>query len=1085
MRVQTTLSALTLACFAVVSSAQSPQADALRTGFDTPPAEAMPRTWWHWVSGNISKEGITLDLEAMKRVGVAEAQVFNVDQGPAGPVRTLSPEWNELTKFAIEEAERIGVELAFQNCPGWSTSGGPWVMPQQSMQYVYWSTTGIAGGSEVDVSLPKGKDAPEYVDLAVLAFPTPPGDATDAKKPEGKRLTNARAKAGFEAKVDSRVATPWTVPAELIIPKDRLIDVTSRLSADGKLKWTAPAGNWTVLRIGHASKGEKNHPSVPEATGLEVDKLSADAVTAHFNKGYMSQVLNDAGPLAGRSLKYLLCDSWEAGSQNWTPSMRETFTKRFGYDPIPWLPVMTGRVVGSVDQSERFLWDLRRLIADLTANNHFGTLQKLAHQHGLQFYAEAPGIGMPCVADELQCKARTDIPMGEFWLHGEGSADVKEAASAAHINGKRWVAAESFTGRPEDASWRNDPYSIKALGDKHFCLGLNRVVFHRYAHQPFPDRVPGVTMGPWGLNFERTQTWWEPGAAWLKYIARCEWMLSQGAAVSDVLFFYGEWAPNTLPARANLKPAIPAGYDYDGCDCETLAKASVKDGNVVLPSGMTYCVLALAESDSMTPQTLAVVEKLVKAGATVVGVKPTKSPSLADYPKADAEVKRVADELWAESPGTTAGRSVGSGKVYASLTVADALNDLQLPPDFASDAKSQSAVMAVHRKTASGDLFFVSNQRYQAVTVSCAFRVSGKVPELWHPDTGVVEPVPVYREANGVTTIPLFFAPAGSVFVVFRDAPRPTDWVTDMRLPRDADAAAARPKVEIVKAVYQPVGKAGGKDVTERVRQAWKDDAEPLRVDNGTMGGDPLFRTVKELVVDYRLDGKPVHTVVSEGEVFALPIASWATPGVELRRDDAGRLKVRPWAAGEIDLTFASGKTWHHAVAMAAPVHAIDGAWDVYFPAGRGAPEKTTLDSLVSWTTQAESGVKYFSGTATYQKTIALDAGLLGVGKVIELDLGDVKNLAEVVLNGQNLGVLWKPPFRVDISRVAKAGQNQLEVKITNLWPNRLVGDEALPKEKRTTWTTFNPFKADSPLLQSGLLGPVTVRSTDELTPEQ
>lgn len=1167
--------------------------DSLRAGFETPPDEAKPRTWWHWVSGNISKQGITLDLEAMKRVGIAEAQVFNVDQGPVGSVRTLSPEWNELTAFAIKEANRLGIELAFENCAGWSTSGGPWVKPEQSMQFVYWSTTKLTGGKEIELALPKGKDAPEYKDIAVLAFPTPRGDAEGEKptvtesegvlnaadlvdsdaateatlawpakdqpahvqfdyaKPttrgsmsirfdkykdrpkgevqssedgkefktlarfegdstvtfaptttkhlrviiqrpnektegvklaelswEGARIAEARAKAGFSADVGSRLATPWAIAAELAIPRDKVIDVTSHLSADGKFKWTAPAGEWTVLRIGHASNGKTNHPSVPEATGLEVDKLSTEAVTAHIKNGFMSQVMKDAGALTGKSLKYILCDSWEAGTLNWTPKMRDAFTQRFGYDPVPWLPVMTGRVVGNTDLSERFLWDLRRLIADMTADNHFGTMQKIAHENGMQLYAEAPGIGMPCVADELQCKARTDIPMGEFWLHGTGSADVKEAASAAHINGKRWVAAESFTAGTKEASWKNDPFGIKALGDKHFCLGLNRIVFHRYAHQP-DNRQPGVTMGPWGLNFERTQTWWEPGAAWLKYIARCQWLLSQGQPVSDVLFFYGEWAPNTLPERADLKPAIPAGYDFDGCDYETLAKASVKDGNIVLPGGMSYRVLALAESDSMTPQTIAIVEKLVNSGATVVGVKPTKSPSLAGYPKADEQVRRIAGTLW---PAASAKMKVaGTGRMYASLTVADALNDLHVLPDFSTDRKSRSSIMAAHRKLGTNDLYFVSNQLYQVANVECSFRVVGKVPELWNPETGEITPAPVYREQNGVTTIPLSFTPAGSTFVVFREIEKKPDQVIDLKAEANIAAAAEEPKIQIIKAVYQPVDGSEGTNVTQRVTNAWLANPAPMKINNDAMGGDPKFGKEKELLVDYLVDGKPHHIVVQEGDSLALPSAEQRLPNVELLRDPAGVLKVRAWSAGNIDLTFASGKKWHYTVKTPARVNTIAGPWDLRFPAGRGAPDKARLDSLVSWTASSDPGVKYFSGTATYSKTISIDPTLLGKGKVLELDLGEVKNLAEVTLNGQHLGVLWKPPFKLDISTVAKPGNNKLEVRITNLWPNRLIGDAALPVEKRTTWTTFNPFHADSPLLPSGLLGPVTVRSTDEV----
>ena len=416
---------------------------------------------------------------------------------------------------------------------------------------------------------------------------------------------------------------------------------------------------------------------------------------------------------------------------------------------------------------------------------------------------------------------------------------------------------------------------------------------------------------------------------------------------------------------------------------------------------------------------------------------------------------------------------MGGGHVYSSLTAADALKDFRLAMDFTSDSKSPSKVMAVHRKADTNDVYFVSNQQYKAVNLNCSFRVTGKVPELWHPDTGVIEPVPVYRDDNGVTTMPLYFAPAGSVFVVFRDAPRPDVWVTALRDPTaEAAAAIPLPKLQMVKAIYQGVDGSNGRDVTNRVRRSLANDAEPLHVTNGAMGGDPKPGTVKQLVVDYLSDGKPVHDVVVEDQEFALPAAPAAPePGVVLRRDEAGALKVRAWSAGDIDLTFATGKTWHRTVASAAPVTTIEGAWEVRFPPHRGAPDKTTLDSLVSWTTQADAGVKYFSGTATYQKTISIDPSLLGDGKIVELDLGEVKNLAEVTLNGQNLGVLWKPPFRADISRAARPGENQLEVKITNLWPNRLIGDESLPKEQRTTWTTFNPFNAKSPLLPSGLLG--------------
>ncbi len=445
-------------------------------------------------------------------------------------------------------------------------------------------------------------------------------------------------------------------------------------------------------------------------------------------------VLQEAGPLAGKSLKSVLADSWEAGCLNWTPAMREEFLKRRGYDPLPWLPTLTGRVVGSVDQSDRFLWDFRRVIADLIAENHYGVIQELAHQHGMQFYAEAPGIGMPTVADELQCKARTDVPMGEFWLDGHGSADVKEAASAAHINGLRWAAAESFTSVPQNASWKNDPFGVKALGDKHFCLGLNRIVFHRYAHQPFTDKYPGVSMGPWGLNFERTQTWWEQARAWIEYIARCQWMLSQGQFVADVCYFYGEGAPNTLPDRQGLRPAIPAGFDYDGCDAETFQKMEVRDGRLTLPGGMSYGLLVLAEADRMTPRTLAKVRQLVQSGATVIGRPPRQSPSLQEYPQADEEVRTLVAELWGKDSASqkVIDRSVGRGRVVYGKPVAEVLGEMAIVPDFRT-ARADAPIMAVHRHSTEGEIYFVSNQAYQMLESDCTFRVAGRAPSCGIP----------------------------------------------------------------------------------------------------------------------------------------------------------------------------------------------------------------------------------------------------------------------------------------------------------------------------------------------------------------
>ena len=347
--------------------------------------------------------------------------------------------------------------------------------------------------------------------------------------------------------------------------------------------------------------------------------MSRAAVEANF-EGMMGKVIADVGPLAGKSFKMVLADSWEAGCQNWTPMMRDEFTKRRGYDPLPWLPCITGRVVGSLEESERFLWDFRKTIGDLIAENHYGTFQELCHKHGMLFTAEAPGIGMPTIADQLQCKARTDVPMGEFWIDGHN--DSREPACAAHIGGQQIATAEAFTAVTKDAKWTKAPFDHKALGDLNFARGINRFVFHRYAMQPWKDRVPGMTMGPWGTNFERTNTWWEQAAPWMQYLSRSQALLQSGLFQADVLYFYGEGAPVSLTGR---EPKIPAGYDYDAIDAEALLKnLTVTDGRLTLPSGMSYRVLLLPPTDRMTLPVLRKIKELAQAGATILGGRPVK-----------------------------------------------------------------------------------------------------------------------------------------------------------------------------------------------------------------------------------------------------------------------------------------------------------------------------------------------------------------------------------------------------------------------------------------------------------------------------
>lgn len=881
------------------------------------------------------------------------------------------------------------------------------------------------------------------------------------------------------------------------IPRDGVLDLSSKLDGDGRLRWEVPAGNWVILRLGHTPTGKNNHPAPKEGTGLECDKMSKSALDAHW-AGFMQKVLDDVGPLAGKTLDTSLIDSYEVGAQDWTPDFREEFKKRRGYDLLPFLPAFNHHVIESPAVTERFLWDMRRTIADLFAENYFGHFAERCRQHGL-LNAVEPYTGP---FESLQSGAPADVVMGEFWTGSQGHPSVKMAASIAHIYGKTVVAAESFTAAPNADRWKNDPYALKTLGDLMFCQGLNRYVFHRYAMQPWTNRWPGMTMGQWGFHFERTSTWWKQGQSWIDYISHCEFMLQQGRAVADAAYFTGESAPVEMRAG---NPAIPAGYDYDAINADVLLHAAkVKNGRITLASGASYAVLILPPNDAnMTPQLLGRLHELVRDGATIVGPRPQHSPSLTDFPKCDEQVRKITDELWARADGTHILENVvGKGRIVWGKPLASVFASQKLKPDFEFTLNADGTRLAyVHRVTDGADIYFVSNQRRLFDSVECTFRVSGKVPELWHPDTGVIEPAPVWASHDGRTTVRLDFAPAGSVFVVFREAAGNADHVVAVRSSLPAESAV-RTKLEIKRATYVAVDGAGGADVTAKLSELTNNRQIVLAVNNDALGGDPVRGHVKHLKVDYVLDGKESELIVPEGETLVLPASAdvGLQPLWEPAVSKAGAPVVRLWNNGQIEMRKANGSVVYATLEGLPGPESVSGAWKLYFPPNWGAPPSVTLEKLCSWTDHAEAGVRYFSGTATYERQLQISGDRLAAGRELWLDLGGVKNFAEVSLNGREFGVLWKPPYRVNITGAAKAGANKLVVKVTNLWPNRLIGDEQLPPDcewqgkqlkewpqwlldgktsptGRLTFTTWHHWTKDSPLLESGLLGPVILRS--------
>ncbi len=1111
---------------AVAAMAQTPRE--MENGFRSPPPAARPWVYYFPSNGNLTKEGITADLEAMARVGIGGLLYMEVAQGvPNGQADFAGPLWRELVQHACKEARRFGLEINMNNDAGWCGSGGPWITPELSMQEIVWSEAIVEGGKKFEGTLAKPRSQRNYYkDIAVLAMPAPLGDdvtladlnatltsSGTMQKPNDFKLPKPSAnqpafvqiefaapftartltasfrgvyhtvKGELQASEDGRTFktvqsftaqppsltlnfdpvtarffrlaltglanpnletvdvfnvnlsaryrlngisgkacfTPEKVPplsaifpslpAELAIARDKTVDITAHMDAAGKLTWDAPPGKWLVLRFGHTTNGTSNHPAPAAGLGLECDKLSKEAAAAHY-RGLMGMVVGDNQSLAGqgKALVSTHIDSWEIGSQNWTPKMREEFQSRFGYDLLKFLPVFTGRIVESVEVTERFLWDLRLALSDLLAENYAGELRRLANKDGLRLSIEAYGR---LAADDLKYGGQADEPMAEFWAWPnkfQGGGYCAEMASAAHIYGKRIIAAEAFTSLPSE-KWLGHPAAIKDMGDAAFCEGINRLVFHRFTAQPWTNVAPGMCMGPYGLHYERTQTWWEQSKPWHEYLARCQYLLRQGNFVADVLHLQPEGVPAgfTAPPDTPAGPLLRDGYKFDGCTTEVLlTRLSVKEGRLVLPDGMSYRMLVLPPVETMTPPVLRKIKELVDAGATIIaGTKPPKiSPSLADMGDGDATVKQLTGELWP--------------RLVTGKTAAEVLAARGVPPDFSAKPKLRFC----HRSISGTEIYFVANPEPRRVDAIAAFRITGKQPELWWPESGRIKSAIAFEGQGGVTRVPLSLEPCGSLFVVFR----------------------------------QP------SDTAKQTVSMTQDGRELLPQLSGTG------------VIGQTQDALPAIDFAS-GDIFQ---------------------------SGTYVFKTAGGQQLEQKVALPAPQE-ITGPWQVEFDPRWGGPGVVKFEKLDDWSKRSEPGIKYYSGTATYRKVFNWQPS--AGGQRWYLDLGKVAIMAAVTLNGESLGTCWKAPYRVDVTGVLHPGENRLELKIVNLWVNRMIGDEQLPsdcdrhvgggpyrdgqlKEKtwpqwlqegkpspsgRYTFATHPLWKKDDPLVESGLLGPVAL----------
>ncbi len=1024
--------------FALLSMMGTPQmvladsADRLSADFQKLPDSQRIAVYWYWMSDNISVSGVQHDLEAMKEKGITRAYIGNIwqDDVKPGKVKVMTDEWWKVMHAALKRASELDIEIGIFNCPGWSQSGGPWVQPQQAMRYLASQSVKVKGDGRVQtIKLPSlGKDAKDVRVLAVpdLSDQFHPTTAQLQKKAnedlvqeidlgtertvrsitfrsdsylltdavieakvgnEFKHLktvhldrTNHALNVGFHPHAPIAVSLPdtqtsqvrvtckggprdctftavvsdepcverfeekslgkmfqtplpmwgeymWPTQPEpqgsnLLVSESQVQDLTSLLKADGSLAWKAPKGQWTILRTGMLPTGVTNAPASREATGLEVDKMSREHVASHFD-AFLGELLRRIPAEDRTSFKVVVEDSYETGGQNWTDDMIESFQKRYGYDPVPYIPTLYGQVIGSQDKTERFLWDLRRLIADRVAYDYVGGLRQISNQHGLTTWLECYGHwGFP--SEFLMYGGQSDEVGGEFWSEGSlGDIENRAASSCAHIYGKQKVWAESCTaGGPGFSRY---PYVMKQRTDRFFTEGINATLLHLFIEQPDETTFPGISAG-FGNEFNRKNVWWEHMDLFSDYLRRCNLMLQQGRYVADIAYYIGEDAPKMTGA---VNPPLPRGYSFDYINAEIIAQSTVQGGKLVLPCGMEYRVLVLPKQNTMRPEVIRKISSLVQQGLVVVGPRPTASPSLQDYPNADQEVQQLAQKMWV-------GGTYGKGRVFPDGTkLKEIMDGLHLVPDCLVDP--QQPVQFIHRTLGNREIYFLSNQSENEIAFDAEFRVTGLKPELWNPVSAEQRALPQFDDNGLFTTVPIKLAANESTFIVFQSTQRPT--------------------------------------------QARENYPQPTTV-----------------------------AVVSS-----------------------------PWT-----VTFQSER--------------------------RGPQGPQTFQELTDWTKSDNEAIRYYSGIAQYENTLSLPTL---PPSPLYLNLGRVMVMGKVYVNDQYVGGVWTYPYQVNVSNYLRQGDNKIRVEVVNNWMNRLIGDQRLPESQRKTWTSVNPWNAQSTLQPSGLLGPV------------
>lgn len=959
----------------------------LKDGFTTPPAGAHPKVYWWWLNGHVDTVRIKEELLAMKNAGVSGVDIFEIGVPasdrmiPPGPA-FMGAESLQTIKFAIQEAGKLDIDVGLNVASSWN-AGGSWTLPKNAAKSLYSSMITLKGGQErIHTNLP----FPEISKVDSR------GNQLIPVGGNGKPLYYEEVTVlGIPAHVEKN-----TLDTARIINLSEFFDVRNSI-----LDCQLPEGEWEIYRYVCSNSGEPLMLPSANSHGPIIDHFDSVATETHF-----MFFINTLKPLLGdfskTALKSFYLASYEARGSVWTSSLPAEFRKRIGYDIYKFIPGLANSELFNKETTERIQSDFRKILSELMVHNFYRKAKEVANRHDLKINSEAGGPGLPVhnvPSEPLKALGSLDIPRGEFWLNNvRYDKDsiinvlqvVKEVSAASHIYGRKIVEEEAFTNREH---WQLGPFDLKPLGDRAFCEGMNKVVVHGFSHNPAGTGFPGYVYHA-GTHFNDKAVWWSKIKPFNEYLARVSYILQETDFFSDVLFYYGDKLPIVVGPK-NAKFNVGPGYDYEMINSEILLNdLAVQDGQLILPAGQKFSILALATEGEINADVLVKLQDLATQGAIITGIKPGNTAGLNDRIKSKNDGAELLDQLWTTVGKDPEFKNFRAGKILSGLSSLQILQSLSIPPDFdypdneisVLDFNKMSILDYIHYKKENVDFYFIRNTTDKWVSRYCTFRQTDKIPEIWNPVSGEIISIPIYDEKTDHVEIPLTLAPYASMFVVFRNGPARSHFLS----------------------VTSPAN-------------------------------DP-----------------PLIEFTPDGICFL-------EPGTfELKNSDKSEQAVSK-----------------------PQIQKVEGAWDVSFPKGWGAPESVTFPELISWSRFENKGVQYFSGTATYTKTFQFDAKQSKDQRVF-LDLGDLSKVGEVWLNNQRLGITWTKPFKFDVTDVLKTGDNIIKIEIANNWSNRLTGDGLMgEKYTNTNLTMFRKLPwAEVPLLESGLLGPVTVQTLKVISPQ-